>query len=236
MLPVSLAMGLGSLNAALIMDSRRTELQATTQFGYVGSVNLGTATLDRTSLTLDLQTRLAGSDRGEGSVGDTSWVATYEFSLDQSIEFLPAGGFTASGSVSLFAFAGDQGVAGVDATSGNRLELGFTVTAPEAYRFSGITMDLTSVVLERSVGVGFWAPVAEPGVGTFDYALDLSPGQYRLSAIGGGYHNSSQGESSAWTVQLTTVPEPPSMVVVGSTLILGAVLWRRRFPGSGRTE
>ncbi|MEF8701452.1 MAG: PEP-CTERM sorting domain-containing protein [Candidatus Accumulibacter sp. UW20] len=81
----------------------------------------------------DLQPQLAGSDSGSGVVGDSSWIANYQYQLDQSIDCLPAGGFSASASTTLFAFAADQGVASVDAQSGNRLELTFHLNTDESY-------------------------------------------------------------------------------------------------------
>jgi len=69
--------------------------------------------------------------------------------------------------------------------------------------------------------------VVEPGTGAFGYDLKLEAGQYRLSAIGGGYHDSSQGSGSSWSFQLVAIPEPTSTVLVTSWLLLGAVGGRR---------
>lgn len=227
--------GFGSLNGALVIESRQTLLQVSTQFGYVGSVNSATSSVDYHGLASDLQSQLSGSDSGSGALGDTSWVATYEYRLDQSIEYV-SGGIAASGSVSAFAFAGDQGVASVDAMTGNRLELGISLARTEAYRFSGIIQDLTSISFERSLGGGLWAPVVEPGTGAFDYTLELQAGQYRMSGTGGGYHSSSQGEGSSWSFQLVAVPEPPAVAVVTASLLLSVIVSRRLLPRSKRCD
>jgi len=163
-------MGLGPLNAALLVESRQTLLQVSTQFGYAGNVSSATSSAVYHSLVEDLQTQLSGNDSGSGALGDTSWVATYEFQLDQSLEYV-SGGIAASGSVSAFAFAGDQGIASVDALSGNQLELGFSLAAAEAYRFSGNIQDFTSITFERSLGGGLWTP----GGGARDRRLRLRP-------------------------------------------------------------
>lgn len=219
-------MTLAPLNAALLVESRHTLLQATTQFGYLGNVTTDTDSVNYQSLVSNLQSQLADSDSGSGSLGDTSWAASYEFRLEQSVEFV-SGGIAASGSVSAYAFAGDQGVASVDATSGNQLELVFSLDAKEAYRFSGIVQDLTTITFERSLGGGLWTPVVEPGIGVFDYALDLQAGQYRLSGIGGSYHDSSQGSGSSWSFQLAAIPEPASVATATASLLLAAAAGRR---------
>lgn len=218
-------MSTASLNAGLFVESRETLLQASTQFGYIGSVNTAIASASYHSPTSDLQSQLIGNDSGDGPLGDTSWVANYEYRLDQTIEYL-AGGIAANGSVGAFAFAGDQGVASVDAMSGNRLELGFSLDAAETYQFSGMVQELTTISFERSLGSGLWTPVVEPGIGAFNHTLALEAGQYRLTAIGGGYHNSSQGEGSSWSFQLVAVPEPGSMVALTSALLLCGVVGR----------
>jgi len=224
-----LLLGLNSLNGALLVESRHTLLQASTQFGYLGSVTLNTDSADYQSLVSDLQPQLSGSDSGSGSLGDTSWAANYEYRLEQSLEFLSAG-IAASGSVSVFAFAGDQGVASVDATSGNQLHLVFSLDTAEACRFSGIIQDFTGITFERSLGAGSWTPVVEPGTGLFDYTLELQAGQYRLTGIGGGYHDASQGQGSSWSFQLVAVPEPASAAVTASSLLLGFAAWWRLRP------
>ncbi len=225
MFPVCLAAGWAPLDAAVVVDSRRTELQASTQFGFLGGINSTAPKVEFTRLTSDLQTELRGSDSGSGALGDSSWVANYEFAVEQTLEYLPAGGFSSSGSVLVFAFAADQGVASAEA--GNLLELGFTVSNPENYQFTGVTTDLAKIVLERSAGAGLWTAIAEPGTGIFEYQFDLAPGQYRFSAVSGGYHNSSQGEGSAWSVQLAAVPEPAATAVAVGTVLAGMGLMRR---------
>ena len=224
---VGWVLGLSPADAAWVVDSRRTELRMATQFGYVGSVNTGVDSLVRTGLTEDLQVNLRGSDSGSGSVGDTSWVASYDYSLDQSLEYLPEGGFSASGSISLYAFSGDQGIAMLDAQPGNRLDLGFSLSADERYEFSGIAPELTKITLEQSLGNGQWTPIAEPGTEPFRYVFGLTAGQYRVSAVGSGYYDLSQGAGSSWSVQLATIPEPVSGVLFGSSLLAGTALFHR---------
>ena len=228
MLAPALAIACTSATAAFVIDGRQTLLQVSTQFGFVGSINSATDSRQYTSLTSDLQTQLAGSDSGSGAVGDGSWIANYQYQLDQSIDHLPAGGFAASASVTLFAFAADQGVAAVDAHSGNRLELSFHLNTDESYVFTGITTDLASVMLEELTGSGIWTTLATPAAGAFRYHLRLAAGQYRFAAISSGYHDSSQGAGSSWSVQLMTVPEPGSLLLLATAAGIGIVTGRRR--------
>ncbi|EXI73356.1 MAG: hypothetical protein AW07_02776 [Candidatus Accumulibacter sp. SK-11] len=224
----ALAIACTSATAALVIDGRQTQLQVSTQIGFVGSVNSATDSRQYSSVTSDLQPRLAGSDSGSGAVGDGSWIANYQYQLDQSIDYLPAGGFSASASVTLFAFAADQGVAAVDAQSGNRLELRFHLNTDESYGFTGITTDLASVILEQSAGSGVWNPLAEPTAGAFQYSLRLAAGQYRFAAVSSGYHDSSQGAGSSWAVQLMTMPEPGSLLLLATAVGVGMVAGRRQ--------
>lgn len=213
-------------HGAWVVDERKTELQASTQWGFVGGIQTDHYRLERTSPTTDLQTVLSAVRSGDGALGDGSWIANYEFRLDQQIELRPDGTFTASGSMDLFAFAGDQGISVIDARPGNRLELGFTVSIPESIVFAGQTTDWASVSLEQNVGGIDWIPVVGPSSGTVRSQLTLQPGRYRLLAESQGYHDGSTGSGSAWTVEVTTVPEPSGLLLVGAAVLAGAG-WRR---------
>jgi hypothetical protein len=224
----ALAIACTSATATLVIDGRLTKFQVSTQFGFFGSINTATDSRQYTSVMSDLQPQLAGSDSGSGVVGDSSWIANYQYQLDQSIDYLPAGGFSASASTTLFAFAADQGVASVDAQSGNRLELTFHLNTDESYVLTGITTDLASVMLEQSAGSDIWTPLAEPGTGAFQYSLRLPTGQYRFAAVSGGYHDASQGAGSSWSAQLMAVPEPGSLLLLATAMGIGRVAGRRQ--------
>lgn len=216
-----------SATAALVVESRMTRLEANTQFGFIGGLNYQGDLKTYTSLTTDLQVTLAGANSGEGALGDGSWIANFSYTHFQDLVW-NSQGWEASGSTDLFAFVGDQGVAAVDAQQGNRLELGFRVEAPTTFMFSGALTDLAKVQLEQSVGTDLWTPLADPAAGSFAMELTLAPGSYRLSAIGGGYHDGSSGMGSAWTARLTTVPEPATWALglLGLTTV-GAVAGSR---------
>lgn len=218
--------------ASLVVESRFTQLEASTQFGYVGGANSQTDSKSYTSLTTDLQVTLAGANSGEGALGDGSWIANFNYTHFQDLVW-NAQGWEASGSTDLFAFVGDQGVATIDAQQGNRLELGFRVDAPTTYHFSGAFTGLADVQLDQSFGSNLWTPVADPVPGGFELTLTLAPGHYRLLASGGGYHDGASGMGSAWTARLTAVPEPApwALGVTGVLAVVAAVgfpLQRRR--------
>lgn len=210
---------------ALVVDQRHTELQVVTQWGNVGGVQTEQYRLERSSSTSDLQTALGSGRSGEGSLGDGSWIANYDFRLDQQIELRSDGSFTASGSTDLFAFAGDQGISVLDARPGNRLELGFTISSPESILFAGQTTDWSSVSLEQNVGGNNWNPLVGPSSGTVWANLTLEPGRYRVMAEGQGYHDGSTGAGSAWSVEVTTVPEPGQVLLLGAAVV-GGLGWR----------
>ena len=213
--------------AALVVESRLTRLEANTQFGFIGGVNLQSDFKTYTSLTSDLQVTLAGSNSGEGSLGDGSWIANFNYTHFQDLTW-NSQGWEANGSTDLFAFVGDQGVASVDAQQGNRLELGFRVEEPTTFLFSGAFTDLAKVQLDQSNGSNLWTPIADPAAGAFDVELTLAPGSYRLLASGGGYYDSSSGMGSAWTARLTAVPEPATWALgLSGLLMFGAVVGSR---------
>jgi len=213
-------------HGALVVDQRWTDLQVSTQWGFIGGVQTDQYRLERSSPTTDLQTVLSDSRRGEGALSDGSWIANYDFRLDQQIELRPDGTFSASGSTDLFAFAGDQGISVLDARPGNRLELGFTVASPEAIVFAGQTTDWASVSLEQNVGGINWTPLVGPSSGTVLTSLTLEPGRYRVLAEGQGYYDGSAGAVSSWSVEITTVPEPGQILMFGTAMLAG-LGWRR---------
>lgn len=59
--------------------------------------------------------------------------------------------------------------------------------------------------------------------GALQCSLRLATGQYRSAAVGTGYHDSSQGAGSSWSVQLMAAPEPESLLLLATVVGVGLV-------------
>jgi len=64
--------------------------------------------------------------------------------------------------------------------------------------------------------------------GALQCSLRLATGQYRSAAVGSGYHDSSQGAGSSWSVQLMAAPEPESVLLLATVVGVGLVAGRRQ--------
>lgn len=210
--------------ADIQITNRASHLTTTVDFGYVG--NVATTTDSFTYSTIDdTQLLRQGGATDGGPLGDISWDATYQYSVDQQL--IPDGtqGFNGGGSVNLFTGIGGDGVSYVATT--NFLEVEFENTALTTFDLSLIATPLSRIDLDRLVSPGVWENLLS-NPGGFDEltaTLALESGVYRLTAqtAADTYNGGSNGGS--WSFSVVAVPEPSSMALLaisGALALIGA--------------
>lgn len=210
----------GRSDGAVLLTSRLSQLNIDHAFGYAGNVTSQSSSVIRTDLTQDFDIRLTASAGGEGSLGDGSWIANYQFDMNQTLTINSDGTFGASASNLLFAFAGDAGIVSLTASPGNLLEMEFSLTEDERFRMVGDVVGNSHIAIERSITGAQWESVFSAIAG-FDSQLQLAAGRYRLTASGSSMADGSQTTGESWVFDFRIVPEPTGYTMIGVACLIG---------------
>ena len=206
----------------IVYTSQDSTVSANVRFGYVGSVNQTSTTRTETDFIAN-QLVIQGSDSGEGSVGDVSWVANYSYSVDQQLTTGPSG-FEAAASTQLFTFQGGDGVSNIEAI--NSFVLEFTLDASQNFQLSANPTAGAKVLLEHWDGSNWREVVFLQGIVQSLRGI-VPAGLYRFT---GDAASISEGFASgeAWSFKAVFVPEPNcSFVIFGTSLLLAARIRNR---------
>ncbi|MDZ4779004.1 MAG: PEP-CTERM sorting domain-containing protein [Planctomycetia bacterium] len=213
------------VQADVQITSRSSLLWTTIDFGYVGSVTTTTDSLAYTNID-DTQITTAGSLTDGGPLGDVSWDATYQYSLDQHLDPVSAQGISGAGGVGLFTSVGGDGVSYL--SSSNRLELDFENSALADFFLRFVATPDSRVDLGRLVSPGNWENVyTNGGFGETTTTLPLEAGTYRLMAQTDTNTQNGFANGGSWSFEFSAVPEPSSLMLMA----IGAagLFMRRRF-------
>lgn len=207
--------------ADLVVTSRSSLLSTNIDFGYVGSVTNSTDSFDYTTID-DMLLLRQGSATDGGPLGDISWDASYQYSVEQQLLFGSPHAFSAGGSTSLFTFVGGDGVSYLSST--NRLDVEFENSAPALFDISLIATHLSRIDLERQTSPGAWELVLSNSGSVAEVAatLPLEAGAYRLSAQTDANTDNGSSNGGSWSFSVTPVPEPSTLALaaIGGALAL----------------
>lgn len=146
----------------------------------------------------------------------------------------------ASGSTSVAASASGEGLANMTSINpGSELILGFSLANATPVNLSGaVSLDPNGqtlsayVALQRFDGIVwqnlFNSLFMQGEEGSFDQALNLTPGTYRIvgRSSGNAFAGTRPAQTNEWSYDLEVVPEPASLVVLGVGLV--SLMRRRR--------
>lgn len=231
--------------AAVALTGRSSTLQAQYLLGAGsngesgGGTDSETSTEDRPALQIDGSADKSGVVNGQPWSAMISFSAGHQFLVDDSGGSL--GRITSVGSSHSFATASGPAAAFVSIpSSGNRLELQFTVDAPTHYSLlatvsaSGTAAQDVSATLNLQVAWGSrWLPMqiidASLGSDPTFRTGEMGPGLYRMLATAGAesIFPAQPSASASWQYDLVfaPVPEPATLWLWAA----GAVALGRRF-------
>lgn len=234
--------------AAVALAGRSSTLQAQYLLGAGsdgesgGGTDSETSTEDRPALQIDGSADKSGLVNGQPWSAMVSFSAGHQFLVDDSSGSLAR--ITSVGSSHSFATASGPATAFVSVpSSGNRLELQFTVDAPTSYSLlatvfaSGTSAQDVSATLNLQVAWGTrWLPmqIIDASFGS-DPTLrtgELGPGLYRMLATAGteSIFPAQPSASASWQYDLVfaPVPEPATLWLWAGGAIALAGRVRRR--------
>jgi hypothetical protein len=208
--------------ADVVITDRLSLLSTTIDFGYVGNVLTTTDSLISTLIdNTQLNSQASASDGG--ALGDISWDASYQYSLDQQLDPGSSTGFGGSSSTSLFAFYAGDGVSHLAST--NRLEVIFENSEAANFVVDLNATDTSNLYLDQMATGGIWNNLLalSGGFSIITTPISLPTGIYRLIAETNVNTDNGFGNGS-WSYSIIAVPEPSSMGLLAistSWLIIG---------------
>lgn len=212
--------------ASFTMIERSTAMNVGWQYGSGVEMYPGSNSISSTSLNSEFFNQMAASESHSGLSEFGPWESGISYELTQEWG-QTSNGFFGSASSYVQCFAIGDSFANIESRfPGNELMLHFSNDVETAYVFEGASTWMGTVHLERLQWFGWENVFTNPDMGGFTHTGVMGVGEYRLVSYGEAIADGNMSMGASWNYQLSAVPEPGTMAVIG--LGLAALIRRRK--------